>query len=81
MALAASSTSLAEAREDLEVVRAQLDDEQARLARFVIMSSSWADETAPGVLGFVVALFVVLEVFRLFWHHVQGPNRPFPLEG
>jgi len=28
-----------------------------------------------------VALFVVLEVFRLFWHHVQGPNRPFPLEG
>ena len=81
MALAASGTALASAREDLEVVRAQLEDEQARLARFIIMSSSWADEAAPGVLGFVVALFVVLEVFRLFWHHVQGPNRPFPLEG
>ena len=76
-----SNTELGAAREDLEVVRAQLEDEQARLARFIVMSSSWADEAAPGVLGFVVALFVVLEVFRLFWHHVQGPNRPFPLEG
>jgi len=81
VALASSNTALESAREDLEVVRAELEDEQARLARFIIMSSSWADEAASGVLGFVVALFVVLEVFRLFWHHVQGPNRPFPLEG